>query len=231
MKKFLFLSFIFYLLSFIFTGSAYAQRGLEFLGVDKNTSPGELFEKMFFFGLGLVGLAALIVLVFGGMMYLTAGDSADQTKRARGYMSNAVFGLVLAFLSWLILFTINPDIVQVLDLNLKDITLKPEVQFKTSKLNQTETVVLNNETRTVIGDPIEITDPLISTPKQKAVALQEQMKICAEKGGDNLLPVSGQGGISATTRHTCGKCNKGTDTPLPPSPNFPAPKGYGFSCK
>jgi hypothetical protein len=127
MKKLFFLSFIFYLLSFDF---AYAQRGLEFLGIGEKTPPGEIFEKIFFFGLGLVGLAALIVLVFGGMMYLTAGDSADQTKRARGYMSNAVFGLVLAFLSWLILFTINPDIVQVLDLNLKDITLKPDPIFR-----------------------------------------------------------------------------------------------------
>lgn len=90
---------------------------LNFLGLSGEVSPGPLFERLFFFGLGLVGLATLIMLVVGGMMYLTAGDSQDQTKRARGYMTNAIYGLVLAFISWLILYTINPDLVKGLLLN------------------------------------------------------------------------------------------------------------------
>lgn len=219
--------FIFYLLSLLFAGPAYAQRGLEFLGITGKNTPGELFEKLFFFGLGLVGLAALIVLVFGGIMYLTAGDSADQTKRARGYMTNAIFGLVLAFLSWLILFTINPDIVQVLNLNLKDITLKLDIQFKPSQLNETEEKVLNNETRTVIYTVVPDLSQG-STPRDIAKALDREMQACEGRGGDNLLPVTGQGGTSATTRYTCGKCTNGRGGALPPS-NLPGPRG--FSCK
>lgn len=82
----------------------------------QDATPGDLIPRLFTFGLGLVGLSALIMLVFGGLTYMTARDSADQIKRAQGYMTNAIFGLGLAFLSWLILFTINPDLVRGLDL-------------------------------------------------------------------------------------------------------------------
>lgn len=113
---------------------------IEFLGITENTPIGEIFGNLFFFGLGMVGLATLAMLVVGGVMYLTAADSQDQTKRARGYMSNAVFGLVLAFLSWLILNTINPDLVKGLLLNptrirgaTSPVQLSPEAQGVVNK--------------------------------------------------------------------------------------------------
>ncbi len=83
--------------------------GLEFLNVGLDI--GQIFARLYVFGLSLVGISALIMLVIGGIMYLTAGDSESRAKTARDYMGNAVLGLVLALLSYLILFTINPDLV------------------------------------------------------------------------------------------------------------------------
>lgn len=129
--KYIFLFiFIFTLLSVAFTGlSAPAQNlcksgaggycvnlaavtvpGLEFLEGTPGDAGG-LIARLFVFGLSLVGISALIMFVFAGVVYMTAGDSQSRVNQARSMMGNAVFGLVLALISYLILYTINPDIV------------------------------------------------------------------------------------------------------------------------
>lgn len=89
-------------------------QGLE--NIISGTDVGDLVPGIYRFGLGLVGISALVALIVGGVMYMTAGGSQDQTKRARVWLGNAVFGLVLALLSYVILNTINPDLVRRLDL-------------------------------------------------------------------------------------------------------------------
>jgi len=68
-------------------------------------------KKANVFGLGLVAISALVVLVAAGVWYMSAGDNAGRAGEAKKWMGNAIFGLVLALLSWLILYTINPDLV------------------------------------------------------------------------------------------------------------------------
>lgn len=98
----------------------YAQiSGLEFLGDVKGI--GDLISKLYVFGVGLAALAAFIMFTVGGVAYLTAGDNESQVTKARGFMKNAAFGLAIALLSWLILFTINPDLVKTLDLQLEPV--------------------------------------------------------------------------------------------------------------
>lgn len=84
--------------------------GLEFLGETPGDAGG-LIARLFIFGLSLVGISALIMFVFAGVVYMTAGDSQSRVNQAKSFMGNAVFGLVLALISYLILYTINPDIV------------------------------------------------------------------------------------------------------------------------
>lgn len=43
----------------------------------------------------LVGLAVLIGIVFGAILYSSSGGSADQAKRGIGYIRNALLALVL----------------------------------------------------------------------------------------------------------------------------------------
>lgn len=92
--------------------------GLPFSGAK---TIGELLSGLYIFGVGLAALAAFIMFTIGGIAYLTAGDNESQVTKAKGFMKNAVFGLALALLSWLILFTINPDLVKTLDLKLEPI--------------------------------------------------------------------------------------------------------------
>lgn len=98
-------------------------QGLEDLIGTKDA--GDIIPALYRFGLGLVGVSALVALIIGGIMYMTAGGSQDQTKRARTWIGNAFFGLALALLSFLILNTINPDLVKKLDLRLAPIRQEP----------------------------------------------------------------------------------------------------------
>ena len=92
--------------------------GLEFLG--ESAALGDLLANLYYFLFGLVGISALVMFVWGGIEYMLAGDKDPSEAKKR--MKNAVFGLVLALTSWLILYTINPDLVSRLDINLDPIT-------------------------------------------------------------------------------------------------------------
>lgn len=98
--------------------------GLEFLQYDDSKGLGGFIASLYVFGLGLVGFSALIVLIYSSFLYMTAGDNMNRVNEARKRISGAVIGLVIAFLSWIILRTINPDLVQSLDIKLTPITLK-----------------------------------------------------------------------------------------------------------
>lgn len=60
---------------------------------------------LLFFGSGLV---AFFYILRGAMMYVTAGEESSQTSKARTMMTNAVIGLVILGLVWVIwLMAIN----------------------------------------------------------------------------------------------------------------------------
>ncbi len=89
---------------------------------------GDYIEKIYIYLLGLVGIAALIMFIIGGIMYMTARDNASQVGTAKNYLWNAVLGLVLALVSWLLLNTINPDLVKKLAIDLNELEYVPEYQ-------------------------------------------------------------------------------------------------------
>ena len=90
---------------------AVAFPGLEFLesyGVTWDSKIGDTLSALYNFGVGIAGVSAFAVFVYGGFMYMTAagGGRASQAKKL---MENAVYGLVLVATSYLILYIINPD--------------------------------------------------------------------------------------------------------------------------
>src|SRR3989338_10869078 len=152
MKHLLLITIIFVLGSALFFNSAAAQncrsekRGYcvelaslaqtqmleEFFGTDSVREPGDIIPALYKFGLGLVVISALGALIVGGVYYMTAGGSQDRAKKGRTWLGNGVFGLVLALLSFLILNTINPDLVKKLNLNLEPIKQeKTDAEIKT----------------------------------------------------------------------------------------------------
>jgi hypothetical protein len=52
--------------------------------------------------LSLVGVIFLVLFIYGGMLWMTAGGKADNTKKAKDLMVNAVIGLVLIFSAYFV---------------------------------------------------------------------------------------------------------------------------------
>lgn len=62
--------------------------------------------------LTIVGVLAGIMLTIGGVKYLTSSGSQERVTSAKNTITNALIGLIIAFGSYVILFTVNPELVR-----------------------------------------------------------------------------------------------------------------------
>ncbi|OHA14214.1 MAG: hypothetical protein A3G49_03175 [Candidatus Sungbacteria bacterium RIFCSPLOWO2_12_FULL_41_11] len=69
-------------------------------------------DNLYQYLLGLVGIAALGAMVYGGVLYIVAAGNPSKLGEAKGWISNAIYGLLLAAFSYVLLYTINPDLVK-----------------------------------------------------------------------------------------------------------------------
>ena len=91
-------------------------------GVEASGGLIPYIRYVFLYGLATIGLAALIALVIGGLMYMSAG-SITKTDEAKKYIWGAIIGLLLGLSSYLILNTINPDLVNLKEPHLEGINM------------------------------------------------------------------------------------------------------------
>ena len=65
----------------------------------------------FRFTLALAGFLAVMMIVIGGVEYIISGANEGMRSEAHKRISNAIYGLILALVSYLVLYTINPNLV------------------------------------------------------------------------------------------------------------------------
>jgi hypothetical protein len=71
----------------------------------------QLVAFVYAFALWIVGLAVFVQITAAGVQWLVAAGNPGQISAAKSKMTNALFGLVLLLGSYVILNTINPDLV------------------------------------------------------------------------------------------------------------------------
>jgi len=76
---------------------------------------------LFNFIIGLAAILAVFMIALGGFTYITT-DTISGKSDGKGFISNAVWGLILALAAWLILNTINPNL---LNFNLNNLGERP----------------------------------------------------------------------------------------------------------
>jgi len=90
-------------------------------GGEKNVeTPGQYVNSLFTFGLTAAGILAVGVIVWGGFVYMTAAGNQGRISEAKDYIAGALLGLVLLLASFLILKTIDPQLVN-LEINIPEI--------------------------------------------------------------------------------------------------------------
>lgn len=158
--------------------------------------------NLYTWALGIGGLVALGIIVFGGILYTVSAGNASKQDDAKQWITGALIGLLLLFGSYLILNTINPELIK-----LKDITLeknKPAEPSQSKLLSPTS------------DNPVSV--PLIAFPFGEGVALREAGISCNDYGacavhtdGCALLNESGGFCINNPARGgTVGSGNCGT---------------------
>ena len=71
----------------------------------------EYFKYIFNFFVWISGLIALVVLVQAGLSYLTSAGNPEAMNDAKSKIAAALLGILILFGSYLILTTINPDLI------------------------------------------------------------------------------------------------------------------------
>ncbi|MBU1557629.1 pilin [Patescibacteria group bacterium] len=72
---------------------------------------GSYIAQMFILSLQLATVLAVFMISLGGFKYITS-ESFTGTSDAKKTITNAVIGLFILLTSWLLLYTLNPDLVQ-----------------------------------------------------------------------------------------------------------------------
>lgn len=78
------------------------------------------YVKAFYdYGMAIAGILAAIVLMGGGVLWLTSAGNDSRITQAKELIAGSITGVVILFSSWVILNTINPDL-----LNMKVIKIQ-----------------------------------------------------------------------------------------------------------
>ncbi len=74
---------------------------------------------------GVAVILAIVLMMIGGFQWMTSGGNAEGVSAGKKRITHAVTGLALALGSYVILFTINPDLIELKSLNLQSIPADP----------------------------------------------------------------------------------------------------------
>jgi hypothetical protein len=94
----------------------------------KITSPATYIARIYQFGLMVAGLAAFGSIVYGALQYTLSAGSFTKTEEAKEQITQAIYGLVLLLGAFLILYTINPSLVQLRDPNVQFLDVDELIQ-------------------------------------------------------------------------------------------------------
>lgn len=157
--------------------------------------PEKIFASLFNFLLGFVGIGAMVMIVIEGIKYMTSAGDQSKIGEAKKRIWNAVWGLILALISYLLLQTINPDLLKpgLKSINLqkqggldspaeyRDVSQPPEL--KEAREKGGVNVIFTKEPTDVLG----------TTARQKQQAVDSLRKECQSKNG-NLVQNTPLGG-------------------------------------
>lgn len=73
-------------------------------GPTAKTSIGEIVFNVILVLIGLLGVIFVVLLIYGGFMWLTAGGEESKTKQAQGLIFNAIIGLLIILAAYAIAY-------------------------------------------------------------------------------------------------------------------------------
>lgn len=112
------------------------------LPLSSDTRPlANMIKGFYNYGLSIAGILAAIVLMAGGVIWLTSGGSSEKVSQAKGLIGGSITGLLLLMGAWLMLRTINPNLV---DFKIQDIGAIDRIELGCCQLNSGSQMLSND---------------------------------------------------------------------------------------
>jgi hypothetical protein len=89
--------------------AAPASNGCTDAGTTNNL--GRCVNQIYIWSLAAAAILALFMIVIGGYITMTAAGNAERASRGKNYIQSSLIGLVLLIGAYVLLNTINPDLV------------------------------------------------------------------------------------------------------------------------
>ena len=137
-------------------------------------TPAGYIARLYQFGLMIAGLAAFGSIIYGLLLYVLSAGNIGSQQDARDQITQAILGLALLFGAYLILYTINPNLVSLAN---------PAVE----PLNLSGIETPGNEIGT--GTQNQNLDPLCKIGAKEGITITEggSISISGPGGTQNLL--------------------------------------------
>lgn len=107
-----------------------------------NITLSQYLQWLFNFALIATGFLAVLMIVIGGVEFMIGGANESMRKEGKNRISNALWGLLLALGAWLIIYTINPELVK-LDFDLP--AAKIQLQGENSKVKDSRVDIISKD--------------------------------------------------------------------------------------
>lgn len=78
----------------------YFTRGFGVISFSDVIQPGTLVQRLTAIVFGLLGTIAVVMVMYSGFLWLTAGGEEDKTKKATTLLFQSVIGLIIILASW-----------------------------------------------------------------------------------------------------------------------------------
>lgn len=77
-----------------------------YFGVSTST-PSSILMNIVNYALALIGILGILGFIIAGIMYLLSAGDEDVAKRAKGYMVNAIIGVIVALIGFVLIAAIS----------------------------------------------------------------------------------------------------------------------------
>lgn len=208
---------------------------------------GRYIQAFYNYGMAAAGILAAIVLMAGGVLWLTSGGDSGKVGQAKELIIGSIIGTIILFSSWIILNTVNPELLKLKTIEtiaVKKTTFTSCCQYPTvNGILKGDAGVSKEDCEQVQGRYYDIAKLIVDTDGKNSFCVDTGCCKCKIGGSISTFWISGStcidinSGVGKVLPDTCETACEAaskikTSSSLSPiTPSWETYYGWGQVCK